>query len=264
MSVTIRTRSTGRDPVARAHRRASVLRGVFIVSGLLMVIGGGTWLMFSSSVFAVLDVAIDGTTEAVAGHLRTAVDETLGQRTLGYLRPARNILLLDTDAVAASLRSAFPNLASISVTKEYPHTVRIAAAERIPVGIWCRGESCRFFDDSGTRWGTTVPSRGPLLLLVRDERSDDAWDERLFNGLRTASDELPRMGLRPIVVVLPDAAPGDMRITVAAGFEVIIGALGDVGDQLATLEVLIAEKASDPSFRPAYVDLRTPGRVYYR
>lgn len=264
MSVSIRTRPAGRDPVVRAHRRATLLRGTLIVAILVAVIGGGSWLMFSSSVFAVLGVTVDGATASVAGEVRAAVDETLGQRRLGFLRPARNILLLNTGAVAASLVSAFPNLEGVSVVKEYPHTVRITVSEREPMGAWCRGETCRYFDRSGARWGSAVPSRGPLLLLVRDERSDDRWDDRLFAGMRTAVSGLPDLGLRPIVVTFPDAAPGDMRISVAAGYEVIMDALGDVADQLATLGVLIADRAGDPAFRPSYVDVRTLGRVYYR
>jgi len=264
MSVTIRTRPAGRDPVARSHRRASALRATLIVTGVLLVLGGGMWLMFSSSVFAVTDVRVEGASASVNESLRQAVDDVLGQRRLGFLRPARNILLLNADAVALSLNAAFGNIEHLEVRKEYPHTVRITATERTPIGAWCIGQTCQYFDSTGARWGSAVPSRGPLLLLVQDERADPVWEPRLFTGLSAAVNGLPAFGLRPITVTFPDAAPGDMTITVGTGYRVLMDALGDVQDQLSTLEVLVTDKANDQSFRPQYIDVRTPGRVYYK
>lgn len=264
MSVTIRNRNAGRDPVARSHRRASTYRAVLVVSGVIAVVGGGVWLMFASSVFAVTDVRVEGAAPAVNEGLRQAVDDVLGQRHLGFLRPARNILLLDEDAVALSLRSAFGNIEQLTVRKEFPHTVSITVVERSPLGAWCTGEHCQYFDSTGARWGSAVPSRGPLLLLVRDERSSPEWDMRLFSGMYSAVQGLPESGLRPITVTFPDAAPGDMRISVSAGYDVVMDALGDVADQLSTLGVLVADRAADPAFSPQYIDIRTPGRAYYK
>jgi cell division protein FtsQ len=241
-----------------------VVRGVLIAVLACLLFGGGTWLMFASTVFAITDVSVDGATSTVAASLRSAVDDVLGQRRLGFLQPARNILLLDASAMAASLQGSFPGIESLEVVKEYPHAVRIVARERVPIGAWCVGESCQYFDRSGARWGTAVPSRGPLLLLVRDERSDAAWDPRLFAGLMAVADGLPDMGVRPITLTFPDTAPGDMRVSVAAGYDVVFDALGNIQDQLATLRVLITDRAGDPGFRPAYIDTRTPGRVYYK
>lgn len=220
--------------------------------------------MFASSVFAVTDVRVESVSHTVRDDVRQAVDDVLGQRHLGFLRPARNILLLDEASVAATLRAAFPNVESLDVVKEYPHSLLITAVERTPVGAWCVGDTCQYFDMSGARWGSAVPSRGPLLLLVQDERRDAPWDQRLFEGMANAIRALPDIGVRPITVTFPDAAPGDMRISVASGYDIIADALGDVPDQLGTLGVLIADKASDPAFRPLYIDIRTPGRAYYK
>jgi hypothetical protein len=75
---------------------------------------------------------------------------------------------------------------------------------------------------------------------------------------------IPAFGLRPITVTFPDAAPGDMHVSISAGYDLLFDALGDVADQLSTLGVLVADKASDTSFHPQYIDIRTPGRAYYR
>jgi hypothetical protein len=144
-------------------------------------------------------------------------------------------------------------------TSESPVT-----AERTPTGIWCKGKECTYFDRSGQRWGSAIFSRGPLLLLVEDERANDIGTDRLMAGLFAAVDVLPDAGLRALSVVFPNTAPGDMRIETERHFELMMDAFGDIPDQLLTLSVFLADRAKDPSWAPEYIDLRTPGRVYYK
>jgi hypothetical protein len=222
------------------------------------------WLLFSSASFAVTDVQVRGASESVNAQLRGVVEEVLGKTTLGFLRPARNILLLNEEGVAQLLRATFKNIDGVRVEKNYPHTLIVEAHERIPMGTWCSQSECQYFDVSGARWGNAIPSKGPLLLYVQDERPADAWDDRTFASLIAAVDALPNMGLRPMAVTLPNSAPGDLWIRVNTGYDVIFDALGDIDDQLDTLAVLIADKASDRTWKPQYIDARTPGRVYYK
>jgi cell division septal protein FtsQ len=196
MSVPIRTQQKLHDPIARAHRRAAVLRSVAYVAVALVVLGG---LCF------------------------------LGWRIVRHR----------TQAPAA-------------------------VGERTPQGIWCRGQDCQYFDRSGERWGSAIFSHGPLLLLVQDERTDATGAERLIPAMFTAVDALPNIELHARSVTFPDSAPGDMRITTDKGYDIIFDAYGDITDQLSTLSVLLADRTKDPAWSPQYIDLRTPGRVYYR
>lgn len=264
MSVSIRSRTSSRDPVARAHRRAALFRTVLFLVLAAGIAGTVVWLMFSSSVFAVTDVQIAGASISVSTTLRGAIERVLGQRTLGFFRPARNILLLDEQSVAQSVRTAFANIENVQVRKRYPHTILVNVKERTPIGTWCIGDECTYFDAGGARWGSAVPSRGPLLLLVRDERQPAEWDGRIFAGLKLTVDELPKLGLRPVILTFPNTAPGDLTIRVDKAYDIYFDALGDVADQLSTLAVYLADKASDSTWKPVYIDLRTPGRIYAR
>jgi len=55
-----------------------------------------------------------------------------------------------------------------------------------------------------------------------------------------------------------------MRIQLSAGYDLLFDVLGDMNDQLSTLAVFIADRAADLVFKPLYIDMRTPGRVYYK
>lgn len=243
--------------------------------GIVVSAGALTWLLFLSSIFAVTDIAVDGARAIGNEQVRTVVGDLLDQRTLHILQPGRNILFLNTAAVADAIREHYESIDRVAVEKAYPHTLRVTVTEREPVGIWCRrvsseqgaapdARACRYYNRAGDRWGEAVPSRGPLLLLVNDERSADDQVPVFVQALLAVADGLASRSLRVQWATLPDAAPGDLRIATSRGAELYLDALGDVQDQLATLEILLAEKATDSAWMPTYIDLRTPGRVYYK
>ncbi|HTP57240.1 MAG TPA: hypothetical protein VMJ72_03150 [Candidatus Paceibacterota bacterium] len=150
------------------------------------------------------------------------------------------------------------------VLSRLPRAAEATPTPRQPLGIWCRADECQFWDASGTRWGSVVRSVGPLLLLVDDLRTTDEAQAGLVAGILAAVDGLPSMGLRAVSVTLPDAEPGGIHITTSAGYDLYMDALGDVPDQLSTLAVFVADRAKDPTFKPQYLDLRTPGHVYFK
>jgi|GEM_PF-3428710 len=263
MSVTIRNRAPGHDPVARAHHRRARIKTALLAVVIVSVVAGLIWLLFSSPTFAVTDVQVGGATPTINEAVRSAVEDLLGKKTLGFLQPARNIMFLDEQGIALSLHALFNEIETLSVSKSYPHTLQVQVHARVAVGTWCRKDVCQYFDVSGKRWGIAIPSRGPLLVFVQDERSDSS-DERVFKGLMGAVGTLPSMGMYPRTITLQDGAPGDMRIQLSVGYDLLFDALGDMDDQLSTLSVFISDRASDPVFKPLYIDMRTPGRVYYK
>lgn len=264
MSVPIRNRQSRQDPIARAHHRAGVMRATLGGIGVFFVLGALGWVFLFSSVFAVTEIRVTGAQSIGDDRIHTAVQELLDRRTLQILRTAKNIVLLDTNAVAASLIAGYGNIESVTLHKEYPHSLEVIVTERVAFGVWCRKDQCTYFDRTGARWGEAVPSRGPLLVRVQDERTDDQVPERLIRGMLEAIDGLPELGLRGMSLTLPDGSPGDLRITLDKRYNLLMDAYGDVADQLATLGVLLSDKAKDPAWAPLYIDMRTPGRAYYR
>lgn len=144
----------------------------------------------------------------------------------------------------------------------------IAPVARTPIGTWCRGsgsdQTCQFFDASGTLWGSALPSSGPLLLLINDQRSDDASMSIPFDRILAATQGLLPLGLAAKTITLPDAEPGGLTVTLTKGYDLYFDGLGNIADQLQVLGIFLADRAKDPTFRPQYIDLRTPGRVYYK
>ncbi len=264
MSVPIRNRQSHHDPIARAHHRAGVLRATGVAVVVFIILGALGWVFFFSSVFAVTDIRVSGAQSIGDDRVNGLVRGLLERRTLQILQPSRNIILLDTEAVGDYVKASYDNIRIVVVHKQYPHTLEVIVTERAAFGLWCRGDECKYFDRDGARWGSAVPSRGPLLVRVQDERTDSDVPQRLIVGILAAIDGMPELGLRGLSVTLPDSAPGDMRIAVNKKYDILLDAYGDIADQLATLGVLLSDKAKDTIWAPQYIDLRTPGRAYYR
>jgi hypothetical protein len=144
-----------------------------------------------------------------------------------------------------------------------PHA-NAPVVQRTPIGIWCRQNACQYFDRSAALWGSAILSHGPLLLLVQDDQTYASASPELIRNILVAVDGLPDMGMHAQSVELPDTAPGDMRITVDRPYTLLFDVQGDIADQLSTLSVLLADRAKDTAWAPQYIDLRTPGRVYYK
>jgi hypothetical protein len=139
----------------------------------------------------------------------------------------------------------------------------IPSGTPIALGTWCHDNTCRFFDRTGAQWGEALQSSGPLLLLIDDQRASSSMQARITQGIVAAADALPQMGLTVKSAELSDDQPG-ATITISRQYVLYLDPLGDIDDQMATLQIFLSDRAKDTAFAPAYIDLRTPGRVYYR
>jgi cell division septal protein FtsQ len=225
---------------------------------------GVTYVLFVADVFAVTSVEVVGASPTQSDAIRTSIDELLSERSFQILHPKRNILLLDTGAVSAYTLSKFPGLEQVKVTKLYPHALRVEVVERVVMGTWCRGEVCTYYDAKGAQWGAAVVSRGPLLLLVTDERPEASDITPIVQAIDVVRQRLVALGLRVLEVTIPDAAPGDLFVSVNAPYVLKLNMNSDVSEQLETFGILLSEKAKEASWATSYVDLRTQGRVYYK
>lgn len=100
------------------------------------VIGVGYWFIFYSSTFAVANVELEGT-DAPAAH--SVVQSLKG----------KNIFRLNSTSIEASLRGAYPPIASLSLVRGLPSTVRLSVALRQPELRWQVKDTLYILDATG-------------------------------------------------------------------------------------------------------------------
>lgn len=145
----------------RSSRAARLRRVAAIgVLGASAVTAGAVWLMYGSPFFEVREVQVTGVPPAMVESVTTAA----GVGTGGALASVNTAEV--TDRVAA-----LPNVESVTVSREYPHTVVVDVSPRTVVGVAPVPGGVELIGSDGTTMGT-VPQAEPGQPQVRASGAD--------------------------------------------------------------------------------------------
>jgi cell division protein FtsQ len=125
-----------------------------VLAGLAIVIGAG-WALLGNRVLVVRSVTVTGTRLLSPGQVIVAAD----------VPPGTPLLRVDAGAVARRV-DAIPQVASATVTKDWPDRLVIAVTERVPVmAVRMAGGGYDLVDQTGVvvRWAKVQPAALPLL-----------------------------------------------------------------------------------------------------
>ncbi|GAB3768356.1 cell division protein FtsQ [Nocardioides ginsengisegetis] len=130
---------------------------------VLLVVVGGLWAVFFSSLLAVRGVDVTGATTVRAGQVRDAAAVPTGEP----------LARVDLDAVRRRVE-ALAVVKSADVTREWPDQVKITVEERVAVAVVEIGGRIRGMDEDGVvfRDYATAPPGLPHVRTSADTRSD--------------------------------------------------------------------------------------------
>ena len=103
-------------------------------------IGVMVWWLFWSGSFTVTNIQITGGSESIRQSSLFALNQWLDARPWFTPRRANSLLFNPTNA-SATIATAVPKLAAVSVRRVSFHDVTISIAERTQAGIWCKGNA---------------------------------------------------------------------------------------------------------------------------
>lgn len=255
MAVTVRTVRPV-DRMAQSQRTRLWLR---VVTGLVACIACGVglwWLVARAPWMRVSEIQVLGGNQGLERQVRTITQEYIDSSWLGV----RGLMpVLDTEDLASVIASR-SDVATVSVAKRYWHTVQIEITSRTAVGLWCVASECQFVDEAGTRWGVAPLSRGPLLLLVEDERTERGREVAIWAGIRKAQSMLGELGDTVMRARVLAESAMHVELVIDKPYTLKLDMSQSVEDQVRTLESYLASR---PDLSAAtYLDLRTPQRVY--
>jgi cell division protein FtsQ len=231
--------------VTRRGRR--ILRlGLGLILVLALATTGWMWLR-DSSLVAVRDVRITGVTASDGEQVKAALQSAALEMTTLHVRPA-------------ALQEATRNLtsvASLKVSKDFPHTLEIQVIERRPVAALApKGEERVPVTGDGTvMLGVTAERDLPNLALDAAAVGPKLTDRRALRALTIAGaapDELLRRS--------SELAVGRQGVVVSLknGPELVFGSDADARAKWIAAARVLAESSAAGA---TYLDLRIPGRV---
>jgi cell division protein FtsQ len=239
-------RSSGRRaPRGRGlPRRKVVLRAAVGVPVVLAALGAGGWWTSTTSVFSAHRIQVTG-----ASHLSRA--EVL--RAAG-VNGATNVMWTPTSTIASSLEAS-PWVASATVTRDLPSTLRIRITERTPASAVLVGSTWFLVAGDGTVLG---PARGRSHLPALPNA------DRLTVGERAGALAVPAAvagsmepWLRKRVTAVIPADDGTVQLALADGARVLFGPASDLQAKDQAL-VGILRWAAQRGTHLGTIDVRSP------
>jgi hypothetical protein len=174
-------------------------------------------------------------------------------------------------AKSASVKERIPLLAELALrTNIWEQRVEVNARERQFNGIWCFSErrQCFVFDKDGVTFSLAPTAEGALLLKITDEseRSINLGQSVLpergwLAGVFTILEIIKKEGMAIADIRVKELGLREWEIVIAGGprlifnFEYMSGNLAEILKNL---------RGQLNFSKLQYIDLRVPGRIYYK
>ncbi len=232
---------------ARPRRRSQ--RPLQVALAALAVVAV-VWVLLASPVLGVRTVQVDGVSILPADQVREVVGIDAGTP----------LLRVDVDAARARV-ARLPQVASVEVTRGWPHTVVVTVVERQPVAVVGSPGQRSLVDAEGVLFDTITgaPPAGVVPIDVADPGPGDPATMAVLAAVEALPAEL-----RTRVASAAAATPDDITVTLADGTLVRWGGAEDSGrkgDALAAVTEQLADGDLEPA---ATIDVSTPQAVVLR
>lgn len=220
-----------RARAAQKDRRATVVRRTGLVLAGVVPLALLAWALLGSSLLAVRQISVSGESRLTGQQILAAAGVRVGTP----------LARLDTGAVAARIRR-LPPVADVSVSRDWPHGVRLRVVERQPLVGVLVGRTVTLFDRDGVPFagGGSFP-RGVVPLVVAQPGQQDPATRAALTVLQV----LPA-GLRAQLRSLSAASPEQVQLLLQGGRTVVWGGAGGAAQKVPAVLAL----------------LRLPGKVF--
>ncbi|MFI1012346.1 cell division protein FtsQ/DivIB [Streptomyces sp. NPDC020965] len=195
-------------------------RLLLIALAVAVLLGGVIWALYGSSWLRVEQVRATGTRVLTPDQVTAAADVPMGSP----------LVSVDTDGLADRLRERLPRIASVEVSRSWPHGITLDVTERTPVLLIEKGGKFIEVDVTGRRFATVAkaPEGVPRLelTLTQSAASRRFPTDRLITEAVRVRDELPRRvaaDTRAVVVRSYD----DFSVELTRGRTVVWGSPDD-------------------------------------
>ena len=237
-------------PGGRRRRTRTRWRAAFLaLAGLVIVVGAG-WALLGNRVFVVRSVTVTGTHLLAPAQVTAAADVSLGTP----------LLSVDTGAVTRRVE-AIDDVASATVTEDWPDHLAITVTERVPaMAVRMADGGYDLVDPTGVvvRYAKAKPAALPLLVtsLSGSALRGNAAVTAAADVLAELQPWLARQVAEVTVASVP-AGPPQVTLSLRDGKTVQWGSAGNAAQKNRELSVLLPGQARD-------VDVSAPGTAVTR
>ena len=254
------------------------------MAAFVIIVAGAWYLLVASDLFSLRSVKVSGLEHISEAQAQDAAHMFLAQKR--FLVLPQNFLFADTKGLSQMFSKDFPRIASARVTRTFrPFALVISIEERNLFAFWCQGKNsdavpgnfltysigqCFILDKNGIVFDGAPPSQGALVLTLVEFRDqiphlgDLLVDAGVLGKLEQLRQDVKReANVNMVRMVLVSVR--ELRGETAEGWVMLFDPSVDLDQQIQALrETLVQKLTPDKRKGLSYIDVRTPGRVFYK
>lgn len=245
---------------------------ILVLLGGLLLAGAGGATVFSPSLH-VTTITVQGASGTARAEAETIARTFIAERAM--LGRSPRLFLVDPVSLAHEIERQVPVIASARVLRRLPGIVELDLQEKVPVAFLEIGGHVYSLDSGGRTIAdvTSEEARAAGLPLIRDPRTsipvrlgDPLLAPPLVALLHDVVVRLPeRFSVSAVEFTIPSVGAEEIHVRTDAGWLLLLDVRQPLAGQLGALEKVVTEELGPEDLkRLDYVDLRVPGKVYYR
>ena len=246
-------RSPGLTKFADQHRRSLLL----IVAALGLVFLWWQW-------FGIAEITISGNQLVTTSHIHELMTASFGRHPTW-----RNLMMIDTAAMAQEIIGSQHQLSAIKIVRHWPRGLDVRVNERVPIIIWKSGVSSYWVDSEGVVMGQAVGDATISVPTVTDTSSlpvkvgDSIVSSRFVSFVRDIVEQLPKLGVGISSISVPDSTT-DLYVVTTNGYQIKFETTRKSGDELLAVSYALADAAAKKKPIISHIDVRIEGKDYYQ
>jgi len=243
----------------RVRRKKSIFRSRFFWLSFLffIILGAAFYFLVFSSFFQVKEIKISGNIKVPVEDIRNIISDKVDKRIVFF--NLKNILLADLKEIDKIILEKFPQIARVSLDRDFPDVLAAQIEERKPVAVFVRGENYFYIDKTGVIFEEVSEPFQMLkikLTLVPDlELGKRIVDEKDITQILKINSKLNdlKIPLEELLII----SERRLNAETSEGWQVYFNPKGDLDWQLAELDILLEERIPpDKRGNIEYIDLR--------
>ena len=236
--------------------------GVVAVSFALM------WYAVRLPEVTIAEVDVEGAVLAKADVLKQ-ISESALQGSYGFFIPKNNTLFIPKQNIAAAIAAAFPQVESVSVTRDGWQKLVVSVTERTPRALWCSRDedavSCYLMNESGFIFDKASGGEQYVEYFgaIGGEPIGSTFLAGGFYQLDTFVIAVAKAANRTAVSVLVDEND-DVEVTFAEGGTLKFVRTADQKETINNIASVFASRKFNTDEKLEYADFRFGNKVYVK
>lgn len=250
--------------IAKQPRQIRWWRLILKLSPYILLIGIIVGVVFFSSIFRIDKVYVQGPNTELSKGLNDEVTKYLKSSLAG-----KNWLFLDTNSLKGRLQKTFTGQEAIMVEKQFPNKLIVKTDEQKSAIVWKTGSKKYIVSINGRVMSELQGENNTGLAVLTDSSSlpVDVGNKILSRDFVSFAikvcDYVKAKSLGPEQIYITETTK-ELLVKTTAGYEIKFNTEETPDAQLRSLQATLDLLASQNKQATQYIDLRVPGRAFYK